>query len=135
MKKYLNLSLIAVLCVSTVACSTLKFPGVYRVRIMQGNYIEQEMIDKLQVGMTQDQVRFVMGTPLIQDTFTPDRWDYYINIRRGDKLIREHHFQVFFDETGQLAGWTGDYEKSTLTKDETNAEALDQTEREESAKF
>jgi outer membrane protein assembly factor BamE len=55
-----------------------KIPGLepYRVTIQQGNYISQEMVAQLKIGMTREQVRFVLGTPLLQDVFHADRWDY-----------------------------------------------------------
>ena len=55
-----------------------KVPGLepYRITIQQGNYISQEMVAQLKVGMTREQVRFVLGTPLLQDVFHADRWDY-----------------------------------------------------------
>lgn len=135
MKKFLTLSLLIVMCVSTFACSSLRFPGVYRLRIAQGNYIEQKMIDQLEVGMTKRQVRFVMGTPLVEDTFNPDRWDYYFNVRLDEKTLREYHFAVFFDEKDTLVRWDGDYEPTKKTELEAQKEALEQTKKKEDAKF
>ena len=135
MKKILQISAVLALCGGMIACSSLKFPGVYRLRVQQGNYIEQEMIDQLEKGMTQDQVRFVMGTPLVEDTFNPGRWDYFFNVRRGDNTLREYHFTVFFDEQNLLAEWQGDYEPTKTTKKEDQSEALEQAEKEEAAKF
>jgi outer membrane protein assembly factor BamE len=63
----------ACLLVSLAACSSLEFPGVYRLPIDQGNVITQEMVDKLKIGMTRSQVEYVMGTPLVRDTFSPKR--------------------------------------------------------------
>ena len=55
-----------------------KLPGikVYRIEIQQGNYITQEMVAQLKNGMTREQVRYVLGTPLVTDIFHADRWDY-----------------------------------------------------------
>src|SRR5678815_5423335 len=50
--------------------------GVYKIDVNQGNYLSQDMVDKLKVGMTQAQVRQVLGTPLIASPFRADRWDY-----------------------------------------------------------
>jgi len=52
------------------------FPGVFRIDIAQGNLFTQQMVDRLSPGMTQEQVRYVMGTPSIEDPLHPDRWDY-----------------------------------------------------------
>ena len=51
-------------------------PGVYRIPIQQGNLLAQEMVNGLELGMSREQVRFLLGTPLLQDTFNADRWDY-----------------------------------------------------------
>ena len=57
----------------------------HKIDIQQGNYVDQEMIDKLKPDMTRSQVRFVLGTPLVADPFHPNRWDYvYMTGRAGD---------------------------------------------------
>jgi len=56
---------------------------VYRATISKGNLIEQEDLDQVEVGMTRNQVRFLLGTPLIDDPFHQDRWDYAYFIRIG----------------------------------------------------
>jgi len=58
-------------------------PGVYRIDIQQGNVVEQQMLDRLEIGMERSKVRFIMGTPLLVDPFNQDRWDYVYRIRRG----------------------------------------------------
>ena len=65
-------------------CGTnIGFPGVYRIDVEQGNIITPEMVEQLQQGMTRRQVRFILGTPLIEDTFNEDRWDYRYTLRNG----------------------------------------------------
>lgn len=74
------------------ACFALLLSGclsVYKVEVQQGNVITQEMIGKLKPGMTRSQVRFVLGTPLVTDTFHPDRWDYYYYLRRSNEAAGE----------------------------------------------
>ncbi|WP_115719423.1 outer membrane protein assembly factor BamE [Gallaecimonas mangrovi] len=56
---------------------------VYRIDVPQGNYLEQDQIDKLQPGMTQDQVTYVLGTPLLVDSFKPGTWYYKYEYRSG----------------------------------------------------
>jgi len=65
--------------------STLAFASgcVYRANISQGNLIKQEDMDQVEVGMTRNQVRFLLGTPLIDDPFHQARWDYVYFIRVG----------------------------------------------------
>ena len=64
--------------------SNCSIPRIFQVVISQGNLVDQEMLDKLEIGMTESQVKFVMGTPLISDTFYPDRWDYFTSVTQGD---------------------------------------------------
>ena len=75
--------------------------------IQQGNYISQEMVSQLKIGMTKEQVRYVLGTPLVADIFHADRWDYvyYREPRRGAREGRK--IAVVF-ENGKLARVLGD---------------------------
>lgn len=67
-----------------IASSLLATTGcVYRASISQGNLIKQEDLDQVEVGMTRNQVRFLLGTPLIDDPFHQERWDYVYFIRIG----------------------------------------------------
>ena len=56
---------------------------VYRIDIKQGNLLDDEDIDQVEVGMTRSQVQFLLGTPMIADSFHRDRWDYAYYLRRG----------------------------------------------------
>ena len=75
--------------------------------IQQGNYISQDMVSQLKIGMTKEQVRYVLGTPLVADIFHADRWDYvyYKDPRRGAREARK--IAVFFED-GKLARVQGD---------------------------
>lgn len=55
----------------------------YRMNVQQGNYLEAEAVDQLEIGMTQSQVRFLIGTPMIADPFNADRWDYVFFFKVG----------------------------------------------------
>lgn len=106
----LRLALVLALAASAAACGTVPtLPGVspYRMEIQQGNYITQEMVSQLKPGMTREQVRFILGTPLVADIFHADRWDYpYFRDVPGKP--REHRrFSVFFED-GKLARVSGD---------------------------
>lgn len=90
-------------------CGFLKFPGVYRVAVQQGNIIDQKKVDQLELGMNKRQVQFVMGSPLLNDVFHDDRWDYLYVLRRGDKTLRHRTFTLFF-EGDVLVRYEGDYE-------------------------
>ncbi|MGH8682377.1 MAG: outer membrane protein assembly factor BamE [Burkholderiales bacterium] len=70
---------------------------VYRMEIQQGNYVSQAGVSQLKLGMTKDQVRFVLGTPLLVDIFRDDRWDYvYWRRRANSREVEERRFTLFF---------------------------------------
>ncbi|GGB99455.1 hypothetical protein GCM10011352_27050 [Marinobacterium zhoushanense] len=94
------------LAVLVSACSD--FPGVYKIDIPQGNVVTQEMIDQLRPGMTESQVRYIMGTPLITDTFSPDRWDYLYSFKPGGEPRVQERVSLYFED-GKLVRLTGDF--------------------------
>jgi outer membrane protein assembly factor BamE len=70
---------------------------VYRVPIQQGNFLDTKDIDQVTVGMTQAQVRYVLGTPMVVDPFTKDRWDYVYYLKKGQmRSAEQRHFVVYF---------------------------------------
>jgi len=66
-----------ILCaaLSLSACSIF-FPEPYKVEVTQGNLVTQEQFSQLQVGMSESQVTYLLGTPMVQDNFKPDEWHY-----------------------------------------------------------
>lgn len=84
--------LVLLACIFTVnAC-------VFRIDVQQGNLLEDNDIDAVQVGMTRSQIRFVLGTPVIEDAFHPDRWDYIYYFRQGRSRIADRRWIiVLFD--------------------------------------
>ncbi len=94
----MRLILIAIITTIILSgCGFVGFPGVYKIGIEQGNVVTQEMVDQLKPGMTRRQVRFVLGTPLVEDSFNEDRWDYRYVFSRGDIQILENRLTVYFD--------------------------------------
>ncbi len=82
--------------------------GVYRIDINQGNFLSQDMVDKLKEGQTKAQVRATLGTPLITSAFRDDRWDYVYQFQRGGRVREHRQFTVYFNKDGLLARWEGD---------------------------
>jgi len=71
---------------------------IYRMDVQQGNLLDPEQVDQVEVGMTRSQVRFLLGTPMVIDTFNPDRWDYVYRLQRGhSRKIEKHHLIVWFE--------------------------------------
>lgn len=70
---------------------------VYRIDVQQGNYVPEDLAAKVQVGMTKPQVRALLGTPLLNDIFHANRWDYYFSSVKGSRAEDRTRFSVFFD--------------------------------------
>ena len=95
--------------VGLLALAGCSFPGVYKIDIQQGNVVTQDMIDQLKPGMTQRQVRFIMGNPMITDTFHAKRWDYLYSIQPGGRQRYQERVSLEFDDNQQLVGLAGDF--------------------------
>jgi outer membrane protein assembly factor BamE len=70
----------------------------YRPDIQQGNFVSQEMLDQLKPGMTRDQVKFILGSPLLTDVFHGDRWDFPFYLARGNGELTTSRVSVFFKD-------------------------------------
>jgi outer membrane protein assembly factor BamE len=68
----------------------------YRIEVVQGNFISHEQVDALQKGMTRQQVRQILGTPLITDLFHAGRWDYVFTLKRQGVAPQQRRLTVFF---------------------------------------
>ena len=80
-------------------CFALASGCVYRAAISQGNLIEQEDLDQVEIGMTMSQVRFLLGTPMIDDAFSRNRWDYvyYLRIKRK-AAVSKRWVTIYFED-------------------------------------
>ncbi|MET0266116.1 MAG: outer membrane protein assembly factor BamE [Duganella sp.] len=83
------------------------FFSPYRPDIQQGNFVSEEMLTQLKVGMTRDQVRFIFGTALLADPFHANRWDYAFRMAKGNGEITTSRVIVFFDKDGRVERWEG----------------------------
>ncbi len=126
MQKACRIIVVALALASLGGCSYFQFPGVFTLEVQQGNIIEQEMIDQLKPGMTKRQVKFVMGSALIMDTFDQDRWDYVYTIRTRSGERRDERMTIYFKDD-KLSHFSGDYRPST-PESEAAASASDKEE-------
>jgi outer membrane protein assembly factor BamE len=76
----------------------LWFISPYRPDIQQGNFVSKEMLAQLQVGQTREQVKFILGTPLLADVFHADRWDYPFYLARGNGELTTAKVTVYFKD-------------------------------------
>lgn len=79
----------------------------FKIDIRQGNYVSQEMVAQLRPGQTRDQVRFILGTPLVTDIFHADRWDYVYRFKPGRGELQQRRLMVFFEDN-KLVRVSGD---------------------------
>ncbi len=93
--RLLALALLAV-CVGLTGC-------VYRMDIQQGNYLDGPTVHQLKVGMTRAQVRYLLGTPMVEDVFDKDRWDYIYYFKHGhvERPIESRAIVYFHDNKVQ----------------------------------
>jgi len=120
MSRY-QLPLVAVFCTLLGACSYKPaFINEYKIDVQQGNVLTQEMVTQLKPGQTRDQVRFVLGSPMINDIFHQQRWDYVYRYRNGQTgEVESRQFIVYFDADGRLERVSGDVAGATV--EELNA--------------
>ena len=100
MPRFLAVLGLALVLVTTAGCGMVRGFTLkpYRLDVQQGNFLDEEDLEQIQPGMTRTQVRFLLGTPMVADTFNDDRWDYVYYYRRGrsgDIYLR--HFTVYFE--------------------------------------
>ncbi|MCB5362323.1 outer membrane protein assembly factor BamE [Pusillimonas sp. CC-YST705] len=115
------------LAVTLSACGSTKWGFPYRADVQQGNWITAEQVAELQTGMSRAQVRYVLGTPVLQDALHSNRWDYtyYNKPGYGDAELRR--FTVWFD--GDLVTrWDGDPQPDRQPYERTDTGALEQAE-------
>jgi len=89
------------------ACALPGFMQPYRMDIQQGNFVTQEMVSQLKPGMSKEQVRYILGTPLLTDVFHSERWDYVYYLDRRGELRDQRRLAVHFQD-GKLARLDGD---------------------------
>lgn len=93
---------IVLLALGVSACSSVK-KVVYRIDVPQGNYLEQDKIDQLQIGMNKTQVQYLLGTPMLNDAFDTGRWDYVFIKREGYNDPEQRTLLVYFDNKGLVS--------------------------------
>ena len=77
-------------------CEMPRIPGIYRIDVQQGNAVDREMLNQLEIGMDTRKVRFIMGTPLLGDPFHRDRWDYVYSLRTGSGPVVAQRVTLYF---------------------------------------
>ena len=107
--KLAQIVVIVVGCLLASACSD----WIYRIDVPQGNFLDQKDVDKLRVEMTKEQVIFVLGNPVVGDSFDNDKWYYVYSMKRGmSKRGADVKKELVIEfEAGKLKSISGDYEE------------------------
>lgn len=95
MKRFLLLPFLAA-CSNTPQITNYLSP--YRIDVRQGNLVTQDMVAQLKPGLTREQVRFILGSPLVADMFHGDRWDYIYRFKPGHGEVQQRRLAVFFQD-------------------------------------
>ena len=85
-----------------ISCSNA---SIYRVSITQGTVFKQEDINRLEIGMTKDQVTYVMGQPSFENFFEKNVWNYFYQIKTGETVELERRLKLYFDDKNLLSSW------------------------------
>jgi outer membrane protein assembly factor BamE len=98
-----------VLIAAISGCSSVpRLVNEYKIDIQQGNVLTQDMVSQLRPGLSKDQVRFILGTPVLMDMFHANRWDYVYRLQKGNGAIEMRKFSTFFDGGDKLIRVAGD---------------------------
>ncbi len=92
--------LILIISLIMLSCSNA---SIYRVSITQGTVFKQEDINRLEIGMTKDQVTYVMGQPSFENFFEKNIWNYFYQIKSGDTIELERRLKLVFDDENLLS--------------------------------
>lgn len=102
MKQLASAFFLSIFIISISSCSSL---SPYKVPVLQGNIFEDDDLEKLEEGLTKEQVQFIFGTALIQDPFRQSRWDYFNSVTVGEKVVTENKLTIFFNESDLVESW------------------------------
>ncbi|MFO1435386.1 MAG: outer membrane protein assembly factor BamE [Gammaproteobacteria bacterium] len=121
-------------CSRTHIPSPADLPIVYKIDVQQGNVVTQDMLAQLKPGMDRGKVKFIMGTPLIADTFHNDRWDYIFTMqeRGGERTQRRVSLYFKDDKLERVAGDVKPAAGAIATSDENASKTVDVPEPEKS---
>lgn len=93
--------------ISSSSANPVNWVTPYKVDVIQGNFVSKEQVEQLKAGMTREQVKATLGTPLMASLFHADRWDYVFTLKRQGVDPQSYKYTVFF-KNDQLERFEGD---------------------------
>lgn len=108
-------------------CEGTRLPPVFKINIQQGNIVTEDMLAKLEPGMTRTQVNYVLGSPVLQDPYHPERWNYVYTLKLGHAAdnqdqYREQFITVIFDGDGLYSHYEGELYEEKLNDQQEDIE-------------
>jgi outer membrane protein assembly factor BamE len=91
------LSLLLAACDSISLPDSIPVPTSYKMDIRQGNFVTAEMREKIKLGMSKSQVKYVLGTPMVSDVFHANRWDYVYRLEQKSRLVEKQRLTLYFE--------------------------------------
>lgn len=98
MRTRLLLVAVSLMLASCSVIDWFKTFAPYKMEIRQGNYVTPEMREKLRVGMSREQVSSVLGSPLVNDVYHANRWDYVYRLEVKGKLVEQSRLTLYFKD-------------------------------------
>ncbi len=120
--KYLKITALILSSALLFSCQS-KLLTVHKIDVQQGNALDAEMVDKIEIGMTREQVQYVLGSPLIIDSFHPDRWDYIYLFTPGYGEQERKQLTLIFDRDEII-----DINKQNIVEEDTVDSTSNETE-------
>ncbi len=127
---YIKILTYTLLLTLLIGCQS-KLLTVHKIDVQQGNALDIEMVNKIEIGMTQDQVQFVLGSPLITDSFHPDRWDYIYHFIPGYGEQEKRQLTLIFDRGEVIEINKHNIAESNITNDNSEDINKSQNDNEE----
>jgi len=103
MKQLTKACLIIFLSIGVI--SSCSYLAPFKVAVLQGNIIEDEDVEQLVKGLSKDQVKYILGTPLLNSPVHQNRWDYFYSVKVGETIIGEKKLSLSFDLNQKLDTW------------------------------
>lgn len=115
MKKLLIFTIVCLQVAVVTGCAQL-LPDAHRIDVQQGNVIDQEALNQIRPGMNRRQVRYILGGPMVTDTFHKDRWDYIYSLQKRGQVLEQKQVTLYF-ANDTLVNIKGDLRPQPQTAD------------------